>query len=466
MIKKNILLLLITFLMILPFSVNAGTQNSLILDSDVSVQAGETASFNISVGLTSALDQRVTKIEFEIAKIGGITGQIEYALAGPNSLFFSSPEENKFIVTKGPKETDIITDNDMIAKISIPVNKDCPEGDIEVTIKNIKFTYLPVEDSNSSSSSTIISPVIVDGVGSTKTITVEKKSLSNIAKLKTLTFTTGVPSPSFSSDIYEYEIILKDTVKSTTITAECSDNCSSINGVTSPWSQKINLVEGETQNIEVKVISENLKNSEKYLVRITRGQISKDNVKLKSLSIKDVVLDSEFSSDKFNYYATVPYEIDNVEILYDLIDTTSDVIITGNEALIVGEENAIKISVKSADENNELIYTVYVTREEESSSSSSSSSEAKSSSTNNPKEINKYTIVGLIIFGSLIIISVSFYLLFKKNKNHKIKDTNKSKDQPVVSISHDQDLELLELTKEYVGLIDKINNKENNDKKN
>lgn len=465
MLKRNIIIIIIITLgMIIPLAVIASTQNSLNLSNNVTVQAGETASFYVSVGLTNLLDQNVTKIEFEISKDEELTGLIEYALAGPNSLFFNSPEANKFIVTKGPKTTDIITDGDIIAKLSIPVNTDCPEGDIVVTIKNVKITYLPdVDSSSSSSSSTENTPIIVDGLGSVKTITVEKKLLSNIAELKSLSFSTGVPSPTFAPNVYEYNIELKDTVKSTTITAECNENCSSINGDTSPWSQKIVFAEGETQEIEIKVISENLKNSEKYLITISRGPISQENAKLKSLSITDATLDPEFSSDKFNYYLSVPNEIDKVEVIYELNDSTASAVVAGESALIAGEENAVTIVVTSEDEKNELTYTIYVSRAE-ATSSSSTSTVISSASSDDSAGTNKYTLIGLIIAGSLAIIGAAFYLLFKAKKGKKIKKIKiDPKVKPDIAISHDHDIELLELTREYNGLPEQLEQIKKND---
>ncbi len=467
---KKLLLLLVLGTVFLPLSINAATQNSLKLDKDVTVQAGEKANFILTIDLTPQIDQKVTKIEFEVSKVGGSTGLVEYTLMGATNLVFSHPDETKFIITKGNNTNDVITDGDTIAKITIPVNEDCPEGDITVTIKNIKFTYLEEADSSSSSSSEggdeLVSKII-SGVDSVKKITVIKRVLSNIAELKSITLSTGVLSPTFAANVYEYNVELRDTVVSTTIKAECNNNCSSINGDNQSWSQKLTFAEGENKTIEIKVISESLKNAEIYKVNISRGPFTKEMVELKSLSALEGTIDPVFAKDVFNYYLSVPFVTEKLSLSYELNDPTSTITITGNENFKPGVEVPVVLKITSDDKKNELTYTIYVTKKEDPSSSEVIEEPSSSNSVIDNKN-NKYIIVGSIIAGSLVIIGLSFYFLFKhkkkpKNKNvdNTLKMDNLSTKKPDIAISHDQDVELFELTKEYNSLPKEINDLKN-----
>lgn len=451
--KKIGFLALLIFGVLFPIGVEA--QNKLLLDEDKSVNNGEEARFALSIDLDSAYDNKIKKIIFDLEVTGGSTGNSSYIKTENTNLWNVTVNDNK-TYTLSTNTISGIVKTDHLLDLIIPVKEDCPEGSITVAITNVVF-YHEVEDTESSQNM-ILEPIIEDTTGSARLINVTRLILSPVALLESLTVSLGELTPAFDQNTNEYDVVVKDTINKLTIEARCQNMCSSINGNTNQvFKKSYTLVKGENDPIEIKVISQNGLNSEEYVVNIFRGELLEERADLKSLSITNVTLDPEFNTSIYNYYVKTPANLDSLELIYELFDEKSTVTVTGNENLEIGKENKITITILSVDEKIEHSYNIYATREDE-TSSSTIIEDNTSSSEIIPKEKSNLLWIILIIFGSLIIIGLSFFFIFK-NKNKGKKKKKKETVNPEVIISHDDDDELLEYTKEYTDLVKKIDEK-------
>lgn len=94
------------------------------------------------------------------------------------------------------------------------------------------------------------------------------------------------------------------------------------------------------------------------------GTTKSTNANLSNLGIKPTEYDfHNFKSSKTSYTATVPYEVENVEVWYETADSKATVSISGNENLKVGQ-NTIKVVV-TAESGTQKTYTITVTRKAE-----------------------------------------------------------------------------------------------------
>ena len=121
-----------------------------------------------------------------------------------------------------------------------------------------------------------------------------------------------------------------------------------------------------------------------------------------------------------DYTASVPYEVENLEINATAADENAKVEIKGNNNLKVGE-NVITITVTPADEENEIkIYNITVIREEYVSEEPTSEFVPGAI---DKKDNSNIILIILIVLVSLTIIGVAAYLIFfnkKKNKKDKL----------------------------------------------
>lgn len=463
--KKYKILLLAFLFLFLPLGVNA--KNALTLDEDKTVQAGEEAKFQLGIVLDKNYNDKVQKITFDVVvesdQIGQITSAKGNILSNSNWTIKDTGGNISYDLSASPALTDQtgVSGGDHLLDLIIPVKTTALEGKIVVAIKNVVFQVLvpnpepKPEDPELIEAYKSFIPTNINAEGITKAINVTKIVKSNVAKLKTLTVSIGELTPAFNPKVFSYEVIVKDTINKLTIEAICEENCSSINGAQNQtYRQSHILVTGENEPIKISVISEDGLQSETYVVNVFRGEKSEEKADLKSLTIEGFDLDPEFKSEVYTYYIRVPFDTENLNINHELFDTKSKVTIEGSDNLKAGEENQVKIIVKSEDGKLEHNYIIYVTKDEETSSSSEEIiSPIEEKQENKEKKSNIWLII-LIIVLALTIIALAFYFIFKKkNKNNEV-DVEDLKD--TVGISHDDDEELLEYTKEYTELIDNI----------
>ena len=456
--KKIYLLFALLLTLIIPMNVYA--KSSLVLDDDKSVTAGKSAKFSMTINLDTLYNDKVSEINFDLEVTGGKTGTPTIVKSSTIDTWQISNIDNKsFKLTPKTSSSGGISTGDNLMDITIPVLADSPEGLIYVEVKNVSMFY---KADNPSSSGEFINSPIPDVSGIKKSIDVKKLVESAVAELETLTISQGELNPAFSPNIYEYEVVVKDTINKFTISAKCKDNCSSINGNTKTTYEKSEiLARGQNDPFEISVISQNGLNTKTYKISVYRGELIPERGDLKELKIENIELDPVFSPSTYNYYVKVPFDTTSLVVTYVPFDSNSTVTMEGNENLEVGVETPITIKVMSVDEKIEHTYTIYATREEEFSSTTVVESSISSSEEIKDNGNSKLLMIIAIIVVSLTIIGLSFYFIFKNNKNNKKieEKLKKTTDIPTVAISHKDDAELLEYTKEYTDLPTLNNNK-------
>ena len=286
-------------------------------------------------------------------------------------------------------------------------------------IKNIKFKKGDVEVGTAADYSKTLT--LRQGVTTT---TSRPKNTS--ASVTSLSFKNATMKPAFNQSIHEYKLYTKDTIRQVTLfyttletgvtlKSECTVGCT----VSSQSDTIIQTIQGKNEVI-FKFTSEDEKNTEEYKFIIYRGETTDGSNKLAGLNIKDYNINEQFDENTLDYTASVPYEVENLEINATAADENAKVEIKGNNNLKVGE-NVITITVTPTDEENEIkIYNITVIREEYVSEEPTSEFVPGAI---DKKDNSNIILIILIVLVSLTIIGVADYLIFfnkKKNKKDKL----------------------------------------------
>lgn len=296
-------------------------------------------------------------------------------------------------------------------------------------IKNIKFKKGDAEVGTAADYSKTLT--LRQGVTTT---TSRPKNTS--ASVTSLSFKNATMKPAFNQSIHEYKLYTKDTIRQVTLfyttletgvtlKSECTVGCT----VSSQSDTLIQTIQGKNEVI-FKFTSEDEKNTEEYKFIIYRGETTDGSNKLAGLNIKDYNINEQFDENTLDYTASVPYEVENLEINATAADENAKVEIKGNNNLKVGE-NVITITVTPTDEEDEIkIYNITVIREEYVSEEPTS---AVVPGAIDKKDNSNIILIILIVLVSLTIIGVAAYLIFfnkKKNKKDKLdKNVNQVDDK-------------------------------------
>ncbi len=205
--------------------------------------------------------------------------------------------------------------------------------------------------------------------GSTKkytvTVTKSSKPLSDDCTLSSLSLDKAQISPAFSSDKTSYTATVDHTVSSLKVTYKTNDSTATVT-----VSGADRLKTGEN-TVTVTVKAEN-GDTKKYTVKVTKtanpnGELDGDCT-LNSLVIEGAKLDSEFSSDKTEYTATVESTVNSLKVDAVANSANATVTVSGNENLVTGE-NIITVTVEA--ENGDINeYKITVTKAPEGNSDS------------------------------------------------------------------------------------------------
>ncbi|MBP3444362.1 MAG: cadherin-like beta sandwich domain-containing protein [Bacilli bacterium] len=292
-------------------------------------------------------------------------------------------------------------------------------------IKNIKFKKGDVEVGTAADYSKTLT--LRQGVTTT---TSRPKNTS--ASVTSLSFKNATMKPAFNQSIHEYKLYTKDTIRQVTLfyttletgvtlKSECTVGCT----VSSQSDTIIQTIQGKNEVI-FKFTSEDEKNTEEYKFIIYRGETTDGSNKLAGLNIKDYNINEQFDENTLDYTASVPYEVENLEINATAADENAKVEIKGNNNLKVGE-NVITITVTPTDEENEIkIYNITVIREEYVSEEPTSEFVP---GTIDKKDNSNIILIILIVLVSLTIIGVAAYLIFFNKKKNKKDKLDKNVDQ-------------------------------------
>ena len=383
------------------------------------------ASLEIT-GVSTLKTDENGKYEIKLKDVGSDEfTQVEFEVAYDSSLIkFEGNESSDYSTTpnySGNKAFIVSANNykdGVIGAFNI-TNLSGENATTSFVIKNIKFKKGDVEVGTAADYSKTLT--LRQGVTTT---TSRPKNTS--ASVTSLSFKNVTMKPAFNQSIHEYKLYTKDTIRQVTLfyttletgvtlKSECTVGCT----VSSQSDTIIQTIQGKNEVI-FKFTSEDEKNTEEYKFIIYRGETTDGSNKLAGLNIKDYNINEQFDENTLDYTASVPYEVENLEINATAADENAKVEIKGNNNLKVGE-NVITITVTPTDEENEIkIYNITVIREEYVSEEPTSEFVPGAI---DKKDNSNIILIILIVLVSLTIIGVAAYLIFfnkKKNKKDKL----------------------------------------------
>ena len=383
------------------------------------------ASLEIT-GVSTLKTDENGKYEIKLKDVGSDEfTQVEFEVAYDSSLIkFEGNESSDYSTTpnySGNKAFIVSANNykdGVIGAFNI-TNLSGENATTSFVIKNIKFKKGDVEVGTAADYSKTLT--LRQGVTTT---TSRPKNTS--PSVTSLSFKNATMKPAFNQSIHEYKLYTKDTIRQVTLfyttletgvtlKSECTVGCT----VSSQSDTIIQTIQGKNEVI-FKFTSEDEKNTEEYKFIIYRGETTDGSNKLAGLNIKDYNINEQFDENTLDYTASVPYEVENLEINATSADENAKVEIKGNNNLKVGE-NVITITVTPTDEENEIkIYNITVIREEYVSEEPTSEFVPGAI---DKKDNSNIILIILIVLVSLTIIGVAAYLIFfnkKKNKKDKL----------------------------------------------
>ena len=383
------------------------------------------ASLEIT-GVSTLKTDENGKYEIKLKDVGSDEfTQVEFEVAYDSSLIkFEGNESSDYSTTpnySGNKAFIVSANNykdGVIGAFNI-TNLSGENATTSFVIKNIKFKKGDVEVGTAADYSKTLT--LRQGVTTT---TSRPKNTS--ASVTSLSFKNATMKPAFNQSIHEYKLYTKDTIRQVTLfyttletgvtlKSECTVGCT----VSSQSDSIIQTIQGKNEVI-FKFTKKKKKNTEEYKFIIYRGETTDGSNKLAGLNIKDYNINEQFDENTLDYTASVPYEVENLEINATAADENAKVEIKGNINLKVGE-NVITITVTPTDEENEIkIYNITVIREEYVSEEPTSEFVPGAI---DKKDNSNIILIILIVLVSLTIIGVAAYLIFfnkKKNKKDKL----------------------------------------------
>lgn len=381
------------------------------------------ASLEIT-GVSTLKTDENGKYEIKLKDVGSDEfTQVEFEVAYDSSLIkFEGNESSDYSTTpnySGNKAFIVSANNykdGVIGAFNI-TNLSGENATTSFVIKNIKFKKGDVEVGTAADYSKTLT--LRQGVTTTTS-----RSKNTSASVTSLSFKNATMKPAFNQSIHEYKLYTKDTIRQVTLfyttletgvtlKSECTVGCT----VSSQSDSIIQTIQGKNEVI-FKFTSEDEKNTEEYKFIIYRGETTDGSNKLAGLNIKDYNINEQFDENTLDYTASVPYEVENLEINATAADENAKVEIKGNNNLKVGE-NVITITVTPTDEENEIkIYNITVIREEYVSEEPTSEFVPGAI---DKKDNSNIILIILIVLVSLTIIGVAAYLIFF-NKKKNIKD--------------------------------------------
>ena len=240
-------------------------------------------------------------------------------------------------VTKADKTNLIVTVND--PKVETDKKAEYIFNDTElVTTSDNEINILVTAEDGSVRAYTLI-------------VTREK---SDVALLSNLTVTNGSFLPSFSSNVFEYEVTVPVDVTEFNVTATKLEPNSKVTSGEGHY----NISTSEKQ-IEVTVVSEDETKSNTYILNIKRTKSSINT--LSDITVSEGILTPEFNSNITSYTVNVDGNISSIDVSATLTDSRATIISgTGIHSLNVGDNNIV-IRVES-ESGSILDYNINVIR--------------------------------------------------------------------------------------------------------
>ena len=213
-----------------------------------------------------------------------------------------------------------------------------------------------------------------DTTSQTYTIAVSRAASSD-ATLSNLVISEGNLSPAFDSGTEEYAVSVANSVASLTVTPTANDAGASItvngeNVGSGIASGAINLAEGDTTNIAIKVTAADEMTSQTYTIAVTRAASS--DATLSSLVVSEGDLMPVFDAETLMYMASVDSDVAEITVTPTANDDGATITVAGSSvasgdpsspiSLTAGAETDIAIKVIAADSMTSQTYTIAVSR--------------------------------------------------------------------------------------------------------
>ncbi|MBR1416538.1 MAG: cadherin-like beta sandwich domain-containing protein, partial [Bacilli bacterium] len=184
-------------------------------------------------------------------------------------------------------------------------------------------------------------------------INITRKPSSN-AYLKLITTNVGVLVPTFDKEELNYSINVANNVESINVFGTPEVKTTTVTG-----NRTYSLVAGEN-NIVLTTLAQDNATTLTYNIKVIRDE--SNNTNLSDLYLKEAKLSPDFDKNIIEYTAKVPYDVENVNVVYETENNDATVEISGNTNLVVGENNVL-VKVTAQDES-EKTYTIRVIRQE------------------------------------------------------------------------------------------------------
>lgn len=194
----------------------------------------------------------------------------------------------------------------------------------------------------------------------------EERVLNSDPNLKSIKVSSYTLSPEFNPEVYEYTVYgIQDTVNSVRIETECQASGCSVDEITGGArvnGKTVTLNQGEN-TVKVTVSSEDDSKNVTYTLTIIRGDTGYNSAKLKELSFGTYTLTPAFSKDVKEYTLTVPNSVNSLinVIKYAAEDDKANISTDGLDNFVVGD-NKLTITVDNVSGSETMTYTVTVKR--------------------------------------------------------------------------------------------------------
>lgn len=167
------------------------------------------------------------------------------------------------------------------------------------------------------------------------------------ADLKSLKLTKGTLSPTFNKGVYEYSVLVDNSVSSIGVTpvAEDSNATIEVNGKEVPsgaTSSYISLDEGG--NIISVTVTDEKGNENTYILTVTR-KYSKNNVNLDTLTVTDGTFSPKFDPETYAYSVKVPRNVEEVRIKFEAKNEKAKIVVNGVEYESGQQTDKIKLDL-------------------------------------------------------------------------------------------------------------------------
>lgn len=279
-------------------------------------------------------------------------------------------------IENSSKEVKITAKSKGTATITIKAEDVSTTDAKEITgSKEIKITVLENENSSSGANNTTANNSNSSSNNNNKPTTQEK---SSEARLKDFRITPNGFS-GFKRDTYEYNVEVPNNVAEVEVYARTLDSNAKIKSGTG----KISLKEGQNK-AEVVVVAEDGKTTKTYTLNITRQSAetpaepetepttqpttepttentNEEKLGLSSLTVNQMNLKPNFSTDTYEYTIELTQDLNSLEIEAKSNKDTAIVEIFGNENLQQGE-NLITIIVSDTSSEENTIYQITVNK--------------------------------------------------------------------------------------------------------